>query len=166
MDLQFGLSATFAFLQDVFDSPQMSSPKLDPRPVRREEIEFEHEDKVYVYAFNRFEDGKITFGRVPLSSAKKNPIHVLYPSGTPTHIGIALIVLYKGFQQGTADWSFLREILTILLGDMSKEACYCALKTAMTKTPWAKVDDVMQFVAPYSKWKVSALFRYHGNGSV
>lgn len=149
----------------------MSSPKLDNPPIRREEIEFEHDDKVFVYVFHRFEDGKITFERANLphtAVSKKNPQQdVLYPSGTPTLISTAILVLYKASQQGTAEASFVREILAIFVGDIAEEACYSGLKAAIASfsvnTPIAKLGDVMQFVEPYSKWKVRCSLSYNWN---
>lgn len=84
---------------------------------------------------------------------------MLYPSGEKSIVNIAVIVLYKAVTSGQKLQGFLPDVLKTMVNLYdSKEGLISNLKKAIAAFPGqtriASVDNIIEFIAPYSLWTV------------
>lgn len=125
----------------------------------REEVQFLHEDEDFIYSFHRFDSGKVTFRRLWPAAKSQECEVVLYPSGEKSIVNIAVIVLYKAVTSGQKLQGFLPDVLKTMVNLYdSKEGLISNLKKAIAAFPGqtriASVDNIIEFIAPYSLWTV------------
>jgi|SRR5947207_15695954 len=125
----------------------------------REEVQFAHDDEDFVYVFHRFDSGKIMFKRLFPNAVAQEAEVVIYPGGKKHLANTAVIVLYKAAVSGQQLSGFLPNVLRTMLDlFLSKEVLNQNLSKAISSfqvnTPIAAVEDVMEFVEPYSPWAV------------
>ena len=132
---------------------------FDQHVFEREEVQFVHDDEDFVYIFHRFDNGKITFKRLFPSALAQEAEVVIYPCGKKHLANTAVIVLYKAAASGQQLSGFLPNVLRTMLDlYLSKEALHQnlskAILTFQVKTAIASVEQVMEFIEPYTPWAV------------
>jgi hypothetical protein len=124
----------------------------------REEVTFSHGDEDFIFVFERYDSGVITFRRVrPLNESPEAEV-MIHPNGNRQSINTAVVALFKSQAFPSADPKSylelaLRKMLQIffqkdaLLKNLAK-----AVATFPSKTPIANVDQLINFILPYTQW--------------
>jgi hypothetical protein len=126
----------------------------------REEVTFSHGDEDFIFIFQRYDTGVITFRRLRPLDESPEAETMIHPNGNRQSMNTAIVALFKSQAFPSADpLSYLelalRRMLQIfyekesLLKNLAK-----AVDTFPSKTSIANVDQLINFILPYTKWVI------------